>query len=288
MNHRILLTASALTTGAGAFVPAALAQDTPYDLRDMVGARAGQAEAEILRRGYVTVRTQTDDDRKWTIWWNAQRRQCMTIATVNGRYEAITTSPEPDCRQQASNRPVPGRPDRPGWDDDRPGRPDWSDRPTNLPERPGAGGPAWSGGRPISMGLICFGEGQKPGVATRYGWQWNWQTDRYDLGNRTELTRQQFDASVMIQLWDGGGRIRLPRSLIPPIHSGGTNRDGWWDLNDVYSDRNQIRATYRLNGLNKPKVSIDRRSGRINIRGMSSYAFRGSCDTIDGRDHRRF
>ncbi|MEG3182216.1 hypothetical protein [Sphingomonas sp. LT1P40] len=287
MDHRILPTA-ALVTGIGAFAPAALAQDTPYDLRDMAGARAGQAEGEIQRRGYVAVRTQTGDDRKWTTWWNAQRRQCVTIATVDGRYEAITTSPEPDCRQQAGNRPgpAPGRPDRPGWDDDRPVRPD---RPGggDRPDRPGDGG-GWPGGRPISMGLICFGEGQKPGVATRYGWQWNYRTDRYDFGNRTELTREQFDASVTIQLWDSGGRIRLPRSLIPPIHSGGTNRDGWWDLNDVSTDRGQIRATYRLNGMNKPRVSIDRRSGRINIQGFASYAFRGSCDTIDGRDHRRF
>jgi hypothetical protein len=135
---------------------------------------------------------------------------------------------------------------------------------------------------------VCFGEGQKPALANRWGWQWNWDSGRYDFGNRTELTRQQFDASVMIQIWDGGGRIRLPRSLIPPIHSGGTNRDGWWDLTDVYTDRGQIRATYRLNGLNKPRVTIDRRSGRINIQGLSSYRFRGDCDTIDGARHRRF
>jgi len=279
MRHLTLLATAALASTGAASLPA-MAQDTPYDLRDMVNARAGQAEAELQRRGYTQVRGEGGSDRSWAYWWSDERRQCVSIATQNGRYASIITAPSADCRRSGDWRPDrPGRPDRPDWDD-RPDRPGWGDRP--------GGGPGWPGGRPISLGLVCFGEGQRPAAANRWGWQWNWNSGRYDFGNRTELTTQQFDASVMIQLWDGGGRIRLPRSLIPPIHSGGTNRDGWWDLYDVYQDRGQIRATYRLNGPNKPRVTIDRRSGRINIQGFASYRFRGSCDTIDGARHQRF
>ena len=88
------------------------AQDTPYDLRDMVGARAGQAENALMERGYVNVNTRAGDDRKWTNWWNASRQACVTIMTRNGRYEAITTTPAPDCRQSdvAGARPPPGGP----------------------------------------------------------------------------------------------------------------------------------------------------------------------------------
>ncbi|WP_212611865.1 hypothetical protein [Sphingomonas baiyangensis] len=80
----------------------ASAQDTPRDLRDMVGARAGQAEAELQRRGYRSAGGQRGDDRSYTYWWNADRRQCVTIATMNGRYDSITLSPAPDCRQRAA------------------------------------------------------------------------------------------------------------------------------------------------------------------------------------------
>lgn len=277
MTRFSVLSAAAIATGA--FASPALAQDIPNDLRDMVYARAGQAEAELQRRGYVAVRTETGSDRTWTNWWNADRRQCVSIVTRNGRYDSIVTAPAPDCRGG-------DRPGRPGWDD-RPGRPDrpgWDNRP-GRPDRPG---PNWPGGRPISLGLICFGEGQKPAAANRWGWQWNWDTNRYDFGNRTELNTRQFDASVIIQLWDGGGRIHLPRSLIPPIHSGGTARDGWWDLYDVEQDRGLIRATYHLNGANKPRVNIDRRTGRIQIKGIYNYRFNGSCDIIDGSRHQRF
>ncbi|GAA0440459.1 MULTISPECIES: hypothetical protein [Sphingomonas] len=82
----------------------ALAQDTPRDLRDMVGARAGQAEGELQRRGYRNVGGEKGDDRSYTYWWNADRRQCVTIATMEGRYNSITTSPAPDCEQRNSVR----------------------------------------------------------------------------------------------------------------------------------------------------------------------------------------
>ncbi|MBN8848288.1 MULTISPECIES: hypothetical protein [unclassified Sphingomonas] len=93
-----------------------------------------------------------------------------------------------------------------------------------------------------------------------------------------------FDASLMIQTWAGGGRIRLPRSLIPPINSRGNN--GWWDLHNVSVSPDMIRATYRLNGLNKPRVMIDRRTGRITVQGLSNYGFRGTCDLIGNGPHR--
>jgi len=263
----VTLAGSALACGAGA-----IAQSTPNDMRDLIGARAGQAEGQFSVRGYTQVSTQTGDDRKWTTWWNANRRSCITVATVNGRYESIVSVPEPDCRRGGGDRDPNYRPD-PGYRPDR-------------PDRPGGGDSGWAGGRQIDMGLVCFGEGQRPALATRYGWTWNDRRDRYDYGNRTELSSQEFDASVTVQIWNGGGRIRLPRKLVPPIHSRG---DGdWWDLTNVSSGREQITATYRLNGLNKPRVTIDRRSGRISIRGTGNYAFRGSCDRIDGRDHRRF
>lgn len=62
MRHYLLISAAL----CGVMLPgAAAAQDTPPDLRDMVGARAGQAEGELGRRGYDWVRTDTGDDRKW-------------------------------------------------------------------------------------------------------------------------------------------------------------------------------------------------------------------------------
>jgi hypothetical protein len=49
----------------------------------------------------------------------------------------------------------------------------------------------------------------------------------------------------------------------------------------------RITATYRLNGLNKPKVDIDRRSGRIQLKAQTDFS--GQCDIGNwGEGHRRF
>lgn len=92
---------SLLATGVPLTV--AFAQSTPPDLRDLVGARGSSGEQAMATRGYVNVGAQTGDDRVWTTWWNERRGACVTVATVNGRYDSITSTPAPDCRR---NRPT--------------------------------------------------------------------------------------------------------------------------------------------------------------------------------------
>ncbi|MES1985930.1 MAG: hypothetical protein V4461_13355 [Pseudomonadota bacterium] len=266
--------AVAFTLAAMAASSSAVQAQTPGDIRDLVGARAAGAETAMQARGYMFVKTRTGDDRKYSYWWNTRTRQCVTVATMDGRYDSITTSPAPDCNQRAS---APEYRDR-GFQQ--------PDARRESPSYAGERGPVQVSGNAVDLGLVCFGDGQRPGVATTYGWSWNSKRDRYDYGNRTEMTSQQFDASVMIQMWDGGGRISLPKKLIPPVHSRGS--EGWWDLYDVEAGPDLIRAKYRLNGMNKPTITINRRSGQITIRGLDPYGFRGTCDLIDGDDHRRF
>lgn len=69
-------------------------------LEDMVGARAGQAEGELQRRGYRNTGGEKGDDRSYTYWWNEGRGQCVTIATMDGRYSSITPTTAPDCKQR--------------------------------------------------------------------------------------------------------------------------------------------------------------------------------------------
>ena len=195
-------------------IPAAA--QTPSGLGDLVGARAAGGEQSLQSRGYHYVKTQKSDDRSYSYWWNPARQLCVTVATMDGRYDSITPSPAPDCDQSAARdgRSHGGTPHDDGRDDHRP----------ESDYQVGYGGTASTqrqspsyveerdryhvDGQYVDLGLVCFGDGQRPGVATTYGWTWNSRTNRYDYGNRTEMTGQQFDASLMIQLWGNGGRIR--------------------------------------------------------------------------------
>ncbi len=101
-STKTLLAAAAVSLSALSASGTAVAQDSGLD--DMVGARAGQAEGEVQRRGYSNVRGEKGDDRSYTYWWNADRSQCVVIATMNGRFNSITPSTAPDCRQSTSGR----------------------------------------------------------------------------------------------------------------------------------------------------------------------------------------
>lgn len=257
------------------------AQDTPSDVADLVGAKGAGGETQLQVRGYRFVRVTDGDDRKWSNWWNEARHQCLSVVTYDGRYQSIVAAPAPDCGKaaQQADRPPHGASYHPdiGYARPAPGR----EAPSYA-----AGDAPMVDGQAVEIGLVCFGDGQRPGVANSYGWTWDHDRKRYVYGNRVDMTAQQFDASVMLQFWSGGGRIKLPRKLVPPIHSGGAD-DGWWDIYDVSLQPGRISGTYRLNGLNKPKLVISRISGQITISGTGDYGFRGTCDTVDAAAHRR-
>ncbi|MBN3941291.1 hypothetical protein [Nostoc sp. NMS9] len=125
--------------------------------------------------------------------------------------------------------------------------------------------------------LICYGEGRKPSFENRNSYEWNSRRHRYELQNRVESSTDEFDSEVQVEIRNMQGKIHLGGRLIPPINSGGT--DGWWNLNDLRVTPEQITGKYRVNGLNHPRVEIDRRSGRIAINGIED--FRGTCDSGD-------
>ncbi|MEH1977027.1 MAG: hypothetical protein V7L02_28190 [Nostoc sp.] len=125
--------------------------------------------------------------------------------------------------------------------------------------------------------LICYGEGRKPSFENRNSYEWNSRRHRYELQNRVESSTDEFDSEVQVEIRNMQGKIHLAGKLIPPINSGGT--DGWWNLKDLRVTPEQITGKYQVNGLNHPRVEIDRRSGRIAINGIED--FRGTCDSGD-------
>jgi len=147
-----------------------------------------------------------------------------------------------------------------------------------------ASGPAIAQPDDGTINLICTGSGER--MASGYTSSLEW--DRYDHKYRTksgvETQMRGFESAVTLQIYGDDGRIRLPEKLIPPLNSGGDHQH-WWQLSDVIVGQNEIRASYRLNGLNKPRVKIDRQTGAISIKGMGQD-FSGICDKVDAGQKR--
>jgi hypothetical protein len=252
MRNGILL--SAILSGAALLAGQAAAQVTPSDVRDLVGARGSSGESELASRGYVNVGGQSGDDRKWTYWWNERRGVCLSVTTLNGRYDAIVSTPAPDCQRGGGGGGGGYRPPEFGY---------------------GQGG---SGGYREHIALICYGEGQRMTTQSRSGYEWDADKRRYVPRSGFDWTKQDYDTSVTVEIDGGRGRIRPAKSMVPPIH--GASDAGWYDIANLSVSRDMIRGEFKLNGANRPKLMIDRRAGRITLDGLTKFS--GSCDPLDG------
>jgi len=242
-------TAGLLAIAATALValPAA-AQGAPSDVRDLVGARAAGGESELQARGYVSTGGQRGDDRKWTYWWNGSRSVCLSVSTMQGRFDAITATPAADC----------------GQGDYRPPRMSYGD--------------ASGGDYSEHIALVCYGEGHRMTSQLKSGYEWDRDKKRYVPSSGVELTNEDFDTSVMIEIDGDEGRIKPAKSMLPILHS--DSDGGWYRISNLRISRDFIRGEFKLNGANRPKITIDRRAGRISLDGLTS--FNGTCDPLDG------
>jgi hypothetical protein len=254
-REKVLLWLAAVTLSGTVAAPA-FAQ-VPSDLGDLVGVRGSSGETQMQARGYDFIKTVTVRDQKWSYWWSQDKRQCVQVATSDGRYSAINQVPGQNCGTAHA--------------DDGGGRAD-----------NGRSDPSGDGLQTLT--LICYGEGRKPSVETRSGYMWNSRSKRFEPTYGVQSGVQGFDSEVQVEVRGGQGRIHLTGKLVAPIHSG--DIDGWWELSNLSVDRDRITGQYRLNGLNSPRVNIDRRSGRIQIDGIEH--FRGDCDAGDWDSNRRF
>jgi hypothetical protein len=96
--------------------------------------------------------------------------------------------------------------------------------------------------------------------------------------------QQGFADQVDVRLFSGDDRIRLPRTLLPPVHGGD---DGWFKLKNVKVDARSIKASAAINFINSPKVYIDRMTGTISISGKAGD-YTGQCQVIDANEAPKF
>jgi hypothetical protein len=94
---KIIVTFVSPGGGHGAAHSSYRAGETVPDLADLVGARAGQAEGELQRRGYQYARGSASGNARHSAWFNDSTGRCAMIRTEDGRYQSIVQAPPMDC-----------------------------------------------------------------------------------------------------------------------------------------------------------------------------------------------
>ncbi len=126
--------------------------------------------------------------------------------------------------------------------------------------------------------LSCAGTSTGVAASTTYG------SAQEDFGfgsvsgSATTYSRRETADRLLLEIDEAGGRIRLPASLIPPIHNGGKN--GWWPLTNVTVSETEISGRFAVSLVNRGQFRIDRCTGDISI-GEFGGGFRGQCEKFE-------
>lgn len=89
MRHLVRSMIAALSAGSLLTVSTVAAAQP----RDLIGARAGQAENNLRARGYALDHSSGGVQ----YWWHAGNRECINLFVSNGRYDTIDRRPTSEC-----------------------------------------------------------------------------------------------------------------------------------------------------------------------------------------------
>lgn len=127
-----------------------------------------------------------------------------------------------------------------------------------------------------SLSLICGGGGSANKVTGATVNAWNGGGD-YGGATITGTRSVGFEDQVSLRIEGTEGQLRMPRSMLPPIHGG---KDGWFKLKNVKWAEGEITASVAVSLVNNPKVRLDRFTGAISLSGKSGD-FTGQCRKFD-------
>lgn len=127
-----------------------------------------------------------------------------------------------------------------------------------------------------TLHLVCLGGGSANKVRSSSVYAFG-SDGNSAWGNVIGTRDVPFEDQVNIEIANGEGRIRMPRSMLPPIRGG---KDGWFKLKNIKVSENEITARAALNFINAHRVRVDRITGMISISGREGD-YSGECQPYD-------
>lgn len=127
-----------------------------------------------------------------------------------------------------------------------------------------------------NLHLVCIGGGSasKATSSSAYGMNnygdsaWATVTGTRDVG---------FEDQANVEIVDGVGKIRMPRTMLPLLRGG---KDGWFEIENLKIGDQQITGNAGVNFLNSPKIRIDRMTGILNLNGKAG-SYTAQCKAFD-------
>lgn len=124
--------------------------------------------------------------------------------------------------------------------------------------------------------LMFNGSGTVTASQTSFENKYNFKTKSYQSGTVTSTGKKPFTGSGLIEITGNMARIKLPSPMKPLISS---DQNGWFSVQDFFMNESEITGVVKINGLNKPKLRIDRNTGIITLaNGFNDFT--GNCELV--------
>ena len=124
--------------------------------------------------------------------------------------------------------------------------------------------------------LVCTGTGTSTETQTTYVNSYQKHEDSKHAVVQT-TGKQSYNGTAYVEINGAFARVKVPSPMLPPINSG---NDGWFKVKDLFINDREVTGKLRLNGLNKPKLRIDRTTGTLSL-GSGFADFTGQCEKQD-------
>lgn len=137
-----------------------------------------------------------------------------------------------------------------------------------------------------AINLVFTGSGNRLASQSSIENKYNSKTKKFESGYAVNTGRQPFNGSGNVEIHAPNfGRIKIPSPMIGLLNNGD---DGWFTISNLQISDQEITGAIVINGLNKPKLRIDRNTGFITINGNWSE-FTGQCEVVrTGTAYRKF
>lgn len=102
MQRRHPLAFAFLAAASAFMMPSPADAKVPSGVSGLVGSKVYDGQRALESQGYHRVSMSPGDDRSWSYWWNNGRKDCLSVVTMNGRFESIVETPSFDCNQSGT------------------------------------------------------------------------------------------------------------------------------------------------------------------------------------------
>ena len=128
-----------------------------------------------------------------------------------------------------------------------------------------------------SLTLSCDGQGTVMATQSTTVNQYDYKHKENKVGIAQTQVHRPFSGGSTIEISSGTGRMRIPEPMVPAL---GSDSNGWYPIENLFINDNEITGVVHISFLSQPKLRIDRQTGKLSMSGGVGD-FSADCNAVE-------